>query len=177
MKKVKLGFLGVGFMGQLAHLQNYAALEECEILGVTDVKQKQAARVAAAYGVPKVYPSVGEMLADPDIDAVVAAQSFDNHVNIVCDVLNAGKHILTEKPLCVYPQNGKVLVECALKNKKIHMVANHKRSDPATEYALKVIRSWKASGEMGKMNYIRITMPPGDWIGGANSRGKPITTD
>ena len=177
MKKVKLGFFGCGFMGQLAHLSNYAALDECEIVGITDVKQKQAAMVAAAYGIPRVYASAGEMLADPGIDAVVAAQSFSNHVNVVFDVLNAGKHILTEKPLCVYPQNGKRLVACAEKNKKIHMVANHKRSDLAVEYAVSEIRGWQTSGEMGPMKYVRITMPPGDWVGGARSRGRPVASD
>ena len=174
--KVKLGFLGCGFMGQLAHMQNYAALDTCEIVALTDTKQEQAKKVAQAYFIPKVYANAAEMLADPEIDAVVAAQYFGNHVNIVGDVLNAGKHLLTEKPLCIYPQNGKALVECAAKNKRIHMVANHKRSDPAAEYALDVIKKWKASGEMGKLQYIRITMPPGDWVGGATGVNKPIST-
>ncbi|MCL2058280.1 MAG: Gfo/Idh/MocA family oxidoreductase [Oscillospiraceae bacterium] len=177
MDKIKIGFFGCGFMGQLAHMSNYAALDTCEIVGVTDVKQKQAALVAAAYGIPKVYASARDMLADPAIVAVVAAQPFTNHVNIVCDVLNAGKHLLTEKPLCVYPQNGHVLVECAKANGMIHMVANHKRSDPAVEYAMGAIKAWKASGEMGALKYIRITMPPGDWVAGAASRGRPIITD
>ena len=177
MQKVKLGFLGCGFMGQLAHMINYSALDSCEIVAVTDVKQRQSAMVAEAYGIPKVYAGAGEMLADPAIDAVVAAQPFDNHVNVVRDVLNAGKHILTEKPLCVYPQNGKALVECAEKNNKIHMVANHKRSDLAIEYTHKLIQSWKQSGEMGKMRYIRITMPPGDWVAGAVGNRKPILSD
>jgi predicted dehydrogenase len=43
------------------------------------------------------------------------------------------------------------------------MVGNHKRSDPATEYALDIINKWKKTGEMGKMTYVRISMPPGDW--------------
>ena len=177
MAKVKLGFLGTGFMGQLAHMTNYAALDTCEIVGVTDVKQRQAGLVAKAYGIPKVYSSAAEMLANPEIEAVVAAQPFTNHVNVVCDVLNAGKHILTEKPLCVYPQNGKKLVECANKTGRIHMVANHKRSDPAVEYSMKVINRWKETGEMGKMKYVRLTMPPGDWVSGATGVNRPIFTD
>ena len=176
MQKVKLGFLGCGFMGQLAHMQNYAALDTCEIVAITDAKHEQAKKAAQAYFIPKVYASATEMLADPDIDAVVASQQYNNHVNIVCDVLNAGKHLLTEKPLCLYPQNGKRLVECAAKNKKIHMVGNHKRSDPATEYALKLINEWKASGEMGKLNYIRLSITHGDWICGSAGVNRPIVT-
>jgi len=177
MKKVKLGFLGSGFMGQLAHLQNYAVLDTCEVAGITDVKRQQAEKVARAYFIPRVYADADELLADREIDAVVAAQPFDNHVNIACRVLNAGKHLMTEKPLCVYWQNGKALVECAAKNNKIHMVGNHKRSDPAVEYAVGVIKKWKTTGEMGAMTYVRIVMPPGDWVGGATGANKPIMTD
>ncbi len=54
------------------------------------------------------------------------------------------------------------------------MVDYHKRSDPATEYAKKVIDDWKTSGEFGKMRLLRISMPPGNWVGGAP---RPIGTD
>jgi predicted dehydrogenase len=47
------------------------------------------------------------------------------------------------------------------------MVGYHKRSDPAMEYAHRLIQDWKSSGEYGKMKLVRITMPPGDWVGGA----------
>jgi predicted dehydrogenase len=167
MDKVKIGFIGCGYMGQMAHLSNYAVLEDCEVVALCDIKAEQAQAVAARYGVPKVYGTHRELLADPSIDAVVASQPFANHINIVPEVLNAKKHLLTEKPLCVYPENGEKLAKCAADNGVIHMVAYHKRSDPATEYALALIEKWKASGEMGKMKYVRITMPPGDWIGGA----------
>jgi len=169
MSKVKLGFIGCGYMGQVAHLNNYVQVNECEIVAVAEVKQKQAERVAAIYGIPEVFSDYSKMLANPEIDAVVASQPFSNHVNIVPDVLKAGKHILTEKPLCVYAENGRKLVEAAAQSGKFHMVGYHKRSDPATEYAVNMINEWKQSNEMGKMKYVRVTMPPGDWGGG--SRG------
>jgi len=53
-------------------------------------------------------------------------------------------------------------------------VGYHKRSDLATEYAMGVINEWKKSGELGRMTYVRITMPPGDWVGG--SRG-PVKSE
>lgn len=168
MHKVKIGFLGCGFMGQLAHMQNYARLDDCEIVAVADSKLCQARMVAAAYGIPNVYDNYSDMLSNLEIDAVVAAQPFTNHVNVVPDILNAGKHVFTEKPLCVYAEHGTALVEAAKKSGKIHMVGYHKRSDPATEYAKNIIDSWKSTGEMGKMKYVRITMPPGDWVGGCS---------
>ena len=167
MEKVKIGFLGCGFMGQLAHLKNYIDLDTCEVVAICDKKAKQVEMVAARYGIPKIYHDYREMLADPEIEAIVAAQHFSNYVNIVPEILKAKKHLLTEKPLCIHPENGKKLAEYAQKQGLIHMVAYHKRSDPASEYAVDVINKWKSSGEMGKMKYVRITMPPGDWIGGA----------
>ena len=174
MSKVRLGFLGAGMMGQLAHMQNYAQIEDCEIAAIAESKQKQAERVAAAYNIPRIYRDYREMLSDPAIDAVVASQPFGNHVNLVPDILKAGKHLMTEKPLCIYSNNGRILADCAAKAGKIHMVGYHKRSDLATEYAMEVISAWKQSGELGKMKYIRISMPPGDWVGGSR---KPLRSD
>ena len=162
--KVKIGFIGVVHMGQLAHLHNYVQLSDiCEVTTLCDVKINQAKTLATKFGIPKATADYRELLADPEIDAVACIQYFENHVNLVPDVLKAGKHVLTEKPLCVFPQNGEKLVQAAKDAGKIHMVGNHKRSDLATEYAVGKIKEWKQSGEMGKMTYVRISMPPGNW--------------
>ena len=163
-RKVKIGFIGVGHMGQLAHLNNYVQLgEHCEITTLCDVRIKQATRLAAMHGIPKVTADYRELLADPEIEAVVCIQQFENHVVLVPEVLKAGKHVVTEKPLCVFPHNGDKLVQAAKESGKIHMVGNHKRSDPATECAMEIINKWKSSGELGKMTYVRLSMPPGNW--------------
>lgn len=175
MNKIKLGFVGVGFMGQLAHLSNYAALsDECEIVAITEARKQMGEDIARRYGVKNVFTDLKEMLRNTEIDAVVASQSYANHINIVPDILDAKKPVLTEKPLCVSVENGEILVNCANKNQTLHMVGYHKRSDPAMEYAKKTIEQWKASGEYGNMKLVRITMPPGDWVGGAP---KPYFTD
>jgi len=167
MEKVKLGFIGCGFMGQLAHLKNYMILDDCEVVAVCDLKLKQARMVAARYGIPNAYDDARKILEDPAIDAVVAIQKFTNHVNLLPEILKAKKFLMTEKPLCVHPENGKRLAKCAADNGVKHFLAYHKRSDPATEYAKEIIGRWQATGEMGKMKYVRVTMPPGDWICGA----------
>jgi predicted dehydrogenase len=164
MKKVKIGFLGVGFMGQLAHLLNYVQLPElCEITTLCDVKVNQATQLANRYGIPKVTADYRELLADKNIEAIICVQQFENHVVLVPEVLKAGKHVITEKPLCVFAENGAKLAKLAQETGKIHMVGYHKRSDPATEHAMGIINKWKQSGEMGPMQYIRLSMPPGNF--------------
>ena len=163
-RKVKIGFIGVGHMGQLAHLQNYVELRDhCEIVSLCDVRINQATQLATKYNIPHVTADYKELLANPEIEAVACIQQFENHVVLVPEVLKAGKHVITEKPLCVFPENGDKLVAMAKESGKIHMVGNHKRSDPATEHAMSVIKKWKETGERGKMTYVRLSMPPGNW--------------
>ena len=164
MKKIKIGFLGLGYMGQLAHLLHYVQLPElCEIVALCDVKIEQAKKLANRYDIPKVYANHRDFLADKDVEAVVCIQQFENHISLVPEILQAGKHLITEKPLCVFPQNGEKLAQAAKDSGKIHMVGYHKRSDPAIEHARGLVSQWKESGEMGKMTYVRLSMPPGDY--------------
>ena len=166
MRKIRLAFIGAGFMGQRAHLRNYAVLDDCEIVALAEARPLLAQKVARAFDIPGVYTDHMEMLSTVRPDAVVASQPFANHINLVPDVLASGAHLLTEKPLCISPENGKKLAALSHSKQLIHMVGYHKRSDPAIEHARSVIQEWKSTGSHGKMRLIRITMPPGDWIGG-----------
>ena len=163
-KKVKIGFVGSGFMGQKAHLDNYVTFPECEIVALAEGRQKTAAAVARKYNIPKVYSNHRALLASEDVDAVVAIMGYRLHHGIVADVLKAGKHVITEKPMCVRVETGKELVQLAQKKNLIHQVGYMKRFVPASSFAKGVIEGWKASGEAGKMTYIRASMPPGDWV-------------
>jgi len=166
MKKVRIGFVGVGFMGQSAHLRNYVTLEDCEVVALAEVRPNRAKLVAARYGVPRVYADPKAMLAAEELDGVVASQPFDRHAILLPDLYGKVKHVFTEKPLAVSVEAGEKLVQAAAKAKCVHMVGYHKRSDPATIHARRVIDDWRASGRMGKLRYVRILMPAGDWIAG-----------
>jgi predicted dehydrogenase len=174
VKKIRLGFVGAGYMGQLAHMSNYALLEDCEIIALAEPRPQLAGKVAARYGIKEVYANHLELLENCEVDGIVAAQPYTHHHALVPDILNAGMNLLTEKPLALSVEAGEMLADLADKNKVTHMVGYHKRSDPAMEYAKSIIDQWKESKEYGKMRYIRITMPPGDWIGGA---GPSLSSD
>ncbi|WP_201000764.1 Gfo/Idh/MocA family protein [Paenibacillus glycanilyticus] len=173
--KLRIGFVGVGGMGQMAHLSNYAVLkEECEVVALAEPRQQMARLVADRYGVSEVYGSHLELLEHASVDAIVAPQPFRNHANVIPDILRAGIPVLTEKPLSLTVREGGKMVRIGEESGTLHMIGYHKRSDPAVEYAKRVIEEWKASGSFGELQYIRITMPPGDWVGGAD---QPIGSD
>lgn len=163
--KIQLAFIGVGNMGQMAHLKNYDLLrDECDIVAITEPDEGRADRVARRYGIGKHYRDLESMLKNHRVDAFVASQPFNRHGLILPELLNQGVPVFIEKPISLSLEVGKQILEAEATGGGTLVVGYHKRSDPATDYALKVIRS----GELGGIRYIRITMPPGDFV--ANGR-------
>jgi len=162
--KVRIGFVGVGGMGQCAHLRNYAAIPDCEVVAIAEPLEIRARKVAARYGVPHVYKSHLEMLAAEKLDGIVCSQPFTRHGVLMKDLLKAGVPILTEKPLAGSIEVGERILKQLAESGTWHMLGYHKRSDPATIWAKEQIGQLKQSGEIGKLNYIRLLMPSGDWI-------------
>lgn len=164
MERPRIGFVGVGGMGQCAHLRNYASLPDCEVTALAELRPELGKRVAQRYGVPKVYRDAEEMLASERLDAIVASQPFTRHGVLVPELLKAGVPIFTEKPLAGSVEVGQRILDALQASGTWHMVGYHKRSDPATMFAKAEIERLKATGELGRMTYVRIIMPAGDWV-------------
>ncbi len=163
-EKVRLGFVGCGYMGQLAHIANYATIDDCELVALAEGRAKTAQAVAQRYGIREVYPNHHEMLEHAEIDGVVAIMGFHLYRALVADILAAGKPVATEKPICIRSDSARKLVGQAKEKEILYQVGYMKRHDPASKLVHKTVQDWKASGEMGGMTYVRIAMPAGDWI-------------
>lgn len=162
--KVRIGFCGVGFMGQMAHLRNYAVLDECEVVAVSELDEVKREEVAARYGIKKTYATAKEMLENERLDGVIASQPFNRHGQILPELYAANIPVFTEKPLAASVQVAEKLVKELKSHSSWHMVGYHKRSDPATMYAKAEIDRLKETKELGKMTYVRLLMPAGDWV-------------
>ncbi|MDR1145342.1 MAG: Gfo/Idh/MocA family oxidoreductase [Verrucomicrobiales bacterium] len=166
-KQIKIGFVGVGAMGQMAHLRNYTSpslAAECEVVALAELRPKLAQKVAARYGVPRVYAGHEEMLAGEKLDAIVAAQQFARHGQLLPELARAGVPVFSEKPLASSVAVGERIVSAFAEHKTWLMVGYHKRSDPAAELVKRTVSEWRQSGAMGKLRYVRVTIPPGDWL-------------
>jgi predicted dehydrogenase len=115
------------------------------------------------------------MLASERLDGIVAAQYFGLHGSIIPPLYSAGIPIFTEKPLAMSVKIGEKILTALEASGTWHMVGYHKRSDPATMYAKAQIERLNCTGELGAIRYVRIAMPPGDWV--ANGFRELITTD
>src|SRR5690554_3936741 len=98
MHRVRIGFIGVGGMGQCAHLINYVDRLDCEVVALAELRPGLAKSVAARYGVPRIYPDHEALLAEEKVDALVASQPYRRHGVLLPDLFTAGVPVLTEKP-------------------------------------------------------------------------------
>ncbi len=163
MNKLRLGFIGAGTMGQVAHLRNYATFKDCELVALAEIRPGLAAKVAARYGIPEIYANHEELLAKAKVDALVVIQQFTIHGSLLPAIMERGLPLIIEKPLARSVETAAAVAKIAAQHQAKLFIAYHKRSDPASVLMAQKIREWRASGRYGALRYIRATMPPGHW--------------
>ncbi len=175
MAKVKMGFVGSGYMGQLAHIANYAKLtEECEMVALAEGRPELAKKVAARYGIARVYPDHQAIAADKEIEAVAAIMGDPLHYPIAKDLLLAGKHVIIEKPIAVSSEEADELVALAEKKGLVFQVGYMKRHDNGVNLAKEHLTRFRQSKEHGELRFVRAWCWGGDWIFGHDA---PIKTE
>lgn len=145
-------------------MRNYATVPECEVVALAELRPKLREAVARKYNVPRTYATGEELIAKEQLDGIVASQPFDRHAQVIIPLYKAGVPVFSEKALAASEAVGERLLAALKQSGTWHMVGYHKRSDPATMYAKAEIDRLQLSGELGKLKYVRITMPAGDWM-------------
>ncbi len=161
---IRLGFVGAGTMGQLAHLANYVGLPGVSLVALAEGRRELAAQVAARYGVAEVCENHRQLCERDDLDAVVAIAHFGLNYGLASDLLATGKHVLTEKSLSIRTTAADALVAAAARAQRVYQVAYMKRCDPGVRLARDTIAAWRAGGELGPLQLARIWCCEGDWL-------------
>jgi predicted dehydrogenase len=143
---VKYGVIGCGAIAQRRHIPECIANPESKLVALADPVAERVNELAAKYGA-KGYTDYKEMLKDPSIDAVVVAGPNSLHAQQSIDALNAGKHVLCEKPMATTREDAKAMLEAAKKNKKFLMIGLNQRLMPPHMKAKKILQS----GVLGKV--------------------------
>jgi UDP-N-acetylglucosamine 3-dehydrogenase len=126
MEKIKIGVIGSGSIAQHRHLPEYAANKLVEIVAVCDVVEERANKVAAKYNA-KAYTDYEELLEDESIDAVSVCTPNYLHAPISIAALNAGKHVLCEKPMATSNDEARAMIDAASTNNKKLMIGHNQR--------------------------------------------------
>jgi predicted dehydrogenase len=154
MDKIRVGIVGAGMIGQLAHLKNFAELDGCEVVAIAELRPELGRQAARRFGVPTVH-SDHHALLDDDVDAVVVVTRRHATGPIVLDALNAGKHVLSEKPMAHSTEQAGRLVEAAEQKGVVYSVGYMKRHDIGVQHAKAVVDELLETQTFGRPLFLR----------------------
>jgi predicted dehydrogenase len=126
MTPIKAGVIGVGHLGQ-HHARLYASLPGAQLIGVADQSVERAQMIADRHGA-RVFRTVEDLL--PHVDVVSVAVPTSHHYAVAKACLQAGKHVLVEKPIAVTPKEAQELVQLAKERGCCVQVGHSERFNP-----------------------------------------------
>jgi len=149
MRRITVGIIGTGFIGH-AHIDALRRLGFVHIAAIAGSNLASAVDKAEALGIPKAYGDYREMLLDPDITVVHNCTPNHLHYAINKDIIMAGKHLLSEKPLAVTSEESGDLLRLAQSTGIVHGVNFNYRQFPIVQQLAHMVRS----GDLGNINLI-----------------------
>lgn len=164
MQKLKIAVIGAGSISD-EHLKAYRNHPDVEIYAICDINEERARLKGAKYGASNIFSSYQELLADREIDAVSVCTWNVSHAEISIAALDAGKHVLVEKPLCKTVEEALLMQEAVKRSGKLLQVGFVRRYDANVQ----MLRSFLDKGEFGDIYYAKASSlrrlgNPGGWF-------------
>jgi predicted dehydrogenase len=147
MNKLRIGLLGTGIVVRDFHLPALQNNPGAEIVAAGNLHPESLERLARSFDIPRTYTNFEDMAADPDIDAVVNALPNYLHAPVTIQMLEAGKHVLCEKPMAMSVAEGQHMTEAAQRAGRKLMIAHMWRFDREILW----LRDLVAGGRLGKV--------------------------
>ncbi|MBX2997453.1 MAG: Gfo/Idh/MocA family oxidoreductase [Caldilineaceae bacterium] len=123
---LKVGVIGVGGILR-THMPGWAASEHAEVIAACDINPAALQVWAQNYNIPKLTTDPGELFSDPDIDIIDLCVPNMYHAPLAIAALDAGKHVICEKPLAPTPAEIRQMIEARDRSGKMLMTAQHFR--------------------------------------------------
>jgi predicted dehydrogenase len=145
---IRIGIIGYGYWGPNL-VRNFAEQPEAQVVVVADRRPERLTQVQRRYPGIRVTAEASDLIADPEVDAVVIATPVALHFELANAALRAGKHVLVEKPMASTSDEAGRLIDEAARRRLVLMV------DHTFIYtgAVRKMRDLVASGELGDVNY------------------------
>jgi predicted dehydrogenase len=139
-QKLQVGIVGCGPIAQFAHFESCQKAHNTELHSICDLAEDLLMRMDQIWKPKNTFIEYEKMLAQPDLDAVIVATADVFHVPLALLALEAGKHVLVEKPLSHSIEECSMLESAAEKANCIVQVGHMKRFDPGISYAHRFIQ-------------------------------------
>jgi len=168
---LKVGVIGVGSISEM-HIKPYLANQDVELVAFCDINEVRLAEKGKQYGVARLYNHHQELLAQPDIDAISICTWNNSHAEIAIAGLEAGKHVLVEKPLSMTVEEALAVEAAAEKSGKVAQVGFVRRHGDNN----KILKKFIDDGDLGeiyyaKASYLRRLGNPGGWFSDRTKSG------
>ena len=173
MDKLKIGWVGAGFVGQVAHLERFVKFKTSEVVALAEMRPKLCSDVAKEYGIPKTYNHHHDLIEKGECDAIIAITHRRHTFEVARDILESGTHLLTEKPMAMTSSGANKLVEIAKEKDLIYGVGYMRRFDDGVRRAKTIIEDLRKTGELGSITSIRIFLEAGNDYCGISQRVHP----
>lgn len=146
MKKLRVAVIGTGFVGRV-HVENIRRQTDAEVVAIADQTADLAAQFGRALGIPRAVGDYRELLRDPAIDAVHICTPNKTHYPIARDAIEAGKHVLCEKPLAMTAAEAARLVDLAVSKGVVHATSYNLRFYPNVAQMRRMVET----GQVGEI--------------------------
>lgn len=156
MKKLKIGIIGCGGIANGKHMPSLKKLsDKAEMVAFCDIIVERAEEAKKNYGTPdaKVYADYKELLADPTIDVVHVCTPNRSHSFITVDALEAGKHVMCEKPMAINSAEAKKMLDAAARTGKKLTIGYQSRQRTDSLFMKKEAEA----GTFGEIYYAKAT--------------------
>jgi len=149
---IRMAVIGCGYWGPNL-IRNFHNVADCELRMITDLDPKRLEHVGRQF--PQAHKTLDyrDLLRDPEIDAIAVATSVSTHYPLGREVLEAGKHLFIEKPMCASADDCRRLIDLAAARHLQIMVGHTFLFTPA----VRKIRELMRTGELGDIYYVNIT--------------------
>lgn len=152
--RIRLGILGAARIAPLAVIRPAAHSTEVEVLAIAARDALRAKEYATRHGIPRTHASYAELLADPDVDAVYNPLPNGLHGRWTLAALEAGKHVLCEKPFTANADEAQRVADAAAHSDRVVMEAFHYRYHPLMLRAREIVDS----GELGPIRRVEAAL-------------------
>ncbi len=148
---LNVAVIGTG-MGRY-HMQEFVECPNVHLLAICDLNREEVEHFAGEYGAEHVFTDYRDLWVLEDLDAVGIAIPNDLHAPVAIEALEAGKHVMCEKPMAISLEDARRMVETARATGKRLMIGMSQRFRPETL----ALRSLVERGELGEIYYARST--------------------
>lgn len=152
-KKLKIGIIGCGGIANGKHMPSLKQIPEVEMTAFCDIIPERAEKAAKDFGTPdaKVYTDYKELLKDETLDVIHVCTPNRSHSFISIDALEAGKHVMCEKPMAKTYEEAKAMYETSVRTGKLLSIGYQNRQTGENLYAKAVCEN----GELGDIYYAK----------------------